>query len=135
MRVLDDSKYESARKQYANEARERWGDTDTYREYTGKTKHYTREKWESAADGMMGIFAEFAGCKKSGESPDSETAQALAAKLQAFITENYYNCTKEILTGLGQMYVCDERFRENIDKCGDGTAQFAADAICVYCGK
>ena len=48
---------------------------------------------------------------------------------------NYYHCTKEILAGLGQMYVADERFQNNIDKHGNGTAAFIRDAIQVYCGK
>ena len=119
---------------YEQEVRERWGDTEAYREHSGKTKHYTKEKWASAADAMMTIFADFASCKKRGGQPDSEEAQQLVAGLQKHITEHYYTCTVPILAGLGQMYVCDERFRKNIDRCGEGTAQFAADAIAVYCG-
>lgn len=117
---------------YKNEARERWGDTSTYREHQEKTKHYTKEKWAEANDGMMASFAEFAACKDSGVRADSAEAQALVAKLQAHITANYYTCTDEILAGLGKMYVADERFKKNIDKCGDGTAEFAAEAIKVY---
>ena len=117
---------------YKNEARERWGDTSTYREHQEKTKHYTKEKWAEANDGMMASFAEFAACKDSGVRADSAEAQALVAKLQAHITANYYTCTDEILGGLGKMYVADERFKKNIDKCGDGTAEFAAEAIKVY---
>ena len=82
---------------------------------------------------MMAIFAEFATVKASGARDDSAEAQALAAKLQAHITEHYYTCTDEILAGLGKMYVADERFKKNIDKHGEGTAEFAADAIAVYC--
>ena len=81
----------------------------------------------------MAIFAEFAECKDIDASADSAEAQALVAKLQAYITENYYTCTDEILAGLGKMYVADERFKKNIDKHGEGTAEFAADAIAVYC--
>ena len=117
------------------EARERWGDTDAYREHEEKTKHYTKEKWDEANDGLMAIFAELAACKQSGAEVDSNEAQALIAKLQAHITTNYYTCTDEILAGLGKMYVADERFKKNIDKYGEGTAEFAADAIEVYCRK
>ena len=80
----------------------------------------------------MAIFAEFTVCKGSGASVDSAEAQALVSKLQAHITENYYTCTDEILAGLGKMYVADERFKKNIDKCGEGTAEFASSAIAVY---
>ena len=120
---------------YENEVRSRWGNTDAFREHEQKTKNYTKEKWTEANDGLMAIFAEFAALKNSGASADSAEAQALVAGLQAHITENYYTCTDEILAGLGKMYVADERFKKNIDKYGDGTAEFVAEAIAVYCRK
>ena len=119
-------------KNYETEARERYGNTAAYHEHEQKTKNYTKEKWAEANDGMMAIFAEFAACKNSCVSADSTEAQALVAKLQAHITENYYTCTNEILAGLGKMYVADERFKKNIDKYGDGTAEFAAEGIRIY---
>ena len=122
-------------KNYESEARSRWGNTNAYREHEQKTKNYTKEKWAEANDGLMSIFAEFAACKDSGANADYVEAQALVAKLQAHITENYYTCTYEILAGLGKMYVADERFKKNIDKYGEGTAEFAAEAIAVYCRK
>ena len=117
---------------YKTEARERWGNTEAYREHEQKTKNYTKEKWTEASAGLMAIFAEFTALKNSGATAASAAAQALVAKLQAHITENYYACTDEILAGLGKMYVADERFKKNIDKYGEGTAEFAADAIAAY---
>ena len=117
------------------EVHQHWDDTDAYREHEQKTKNYTKEKWAEANDGMMAIFAEFATCKESGVSADSAEAQALVAKLQAHITANYYTCTDEILAGLGKMYVADERFKKNIDKYGEGTAEFAAEGIRIYVEK
>ena len=122
-------------KNHEIEARSRWGNTAAYREHEQKTKNYTKEKWAEANDGLMAIFAEFAACKANGVSADSAEAQALVAKLQAHITANYYTCTKEILAGLGQMYVADERFTQNIDKHADGTAEFICKAIRSYCKK
>ena len=119
-------------KSYEAEARECYGNTAAYREHEQKTKNYTKEKWAEANDGMMAIFAEFAACKDSGASADSDEAQALVAKLQAHITDNYYTCTDEILAGLGKMYVADERFKKNIDKHGEGTAGFTAEGIRIY---
>ncbi len=119
-------------KSYENEARERYGNTAAYREHEQKTKNYTKEKWAEANDGLMAIFAEFAACKQNGAEADSNDAQAIVAKLQAHITDNYYTCTDEILAGLGKMYVADERFKKNIDKYGEGTAEFASAAIKVY---
>ena len=121
--------------QYEIETRDRWGNTDAYREHEQKTKNYTKEKWAEANDGLMAIFAAFSACKNRGVSADSAEAQALVAKLQEHITSNYYTCTDEILAGLGKMYVADERFKKNIDKYGEGTAEFAADAIAAYTKK
>ena len=120
-------------KNYENEVRERYGNTAAYREHEQKTKNYTKEKRTEANDGLMAIFAEFSACKNSGMSADSDEAQALVTKLQEHITANYYTCTDEILAGLGKMYVADERFKKNIDKYGEGTAEFASEAITVYC--
>ena len=122
-------------KNYETEARSRWGNTAAHREHEQKTRNYTKEKWAEANDGLLAIFAELAACKNSDASADSVEAQALVAKLQAHITDNYYTCTDEILAGLGKMYVADERFKKNIDKYGEGTAEFAAAGIRIYVEK
>ena len=97
--------------------------------------HLSQEKWNSLVEEMNDIFAEFAECMKNRKASDSAEVHSIVKTLQAHITENYYHCTDEILAGLGQMYVLDERFRKNIDKHGDGTAEFARDAIEDYCKK
>ena len=119
-------------KSYEIEARNRWGNTDAYCEHEKKTKNYTKEKWAEVNEGLLAIFAEFAACKESGASADSARAQALVAKLQAYITANYYTCTDEILAGLGKMYVADERFKKNIDKYSEETAEYVGMAISHY---
>ena len=118
---------------YENEVREHYGNIASYKEYEQKTKNYAKQKWIEANDGLMAIFSEFDTCKNSGMSADSDEAQALVGKLQTHITANYYTCTDEILAGLGKMYVADERFKKNIDKYGEGTAEFASKAIEVFC--
>ena len=120
-------------KNHETEARERWGDTAAYREHAEKTKHYSKEKWAEANEGLMAIFTEFAACRDRGADAASDAAQAIDAKLQAHITANLYTCTGEILAGLGKMYVADERFKGNIDRYGEGTAEFAAAAIARFC--
>ena len=131
MNVFDNSEFETQRDSYAKEAREKWGNTAAYKEYSAKA--YSAEKQSELNDGMNALIAEFAGCIADGNTPESEEAQALVKKWQTYITENYYTCTKEILSGLGQMYIGDTRFKENIDKNGDGTAAFASKAIEIYC--
>ena len=117
---------------YKIESRSRWGNTDAYREHEQKTKSYTKEKWAEANDSLMAIFAEFAALKDEGFITNSSEVQSLVGKLQDYITQSYYTCTNEILAGLGKMYIADERFKKNIDKYGEGTAEFAANAIAAY---
>ncbi len=131
MKSFDNTQVE----QYKEEAKKRWGSTDAYKEYKGKTKEYSKDKWDSLTDGMNDIFAEFSLYMKKGAEPDSKDVQSLVKALQSYITENYYTCTKEILSGLGQMYVGDERFANNIDKHADGTAEFVSRAIEIYCKR
>jgi hypothetical protein len=119
---------------YEKEVSAHYGNTDAFREHEQKTENYTKEKWAEANDGLMAIFGEFAACKESGASADSAEVQSLVAKLQAHITANYYTCTDEILAGLGKMYIADERFKKNIDKYGEGTAEFASEAIAAKFG-
>lgn len=135
MSAFDNSEYETARQQYEDEAKQHWGGTDAYKESQEKTRSYSKDKWNDVLAGLNGVFAEFAECKKCGESADSDAAQQLVKKLQDYITGNFYHCTNEILAGLGQMYVFDERFKNNIDRNGEGTAEFVSEAIKIYCKK
>lgn len=133
METFDNSEFTAQREQYAKEAKEKWGNTSAYKESAEKTKGYTKEKWDEVNSAMDSIMAEFAECKKNGYAPDSKDSQALVKKWQDFISENHYTCTKEILSGLGDMYVGDERFKANIDRHGNGTAEFMREAIKIYC--
>ena len=115
------------------EVKERFGETNTYKEYSKKTANYTKDKWQDINDGLMSIFSKFAQCINSGHTSGSNEAQAIVKELQDYITENYYTCTKEILANLGQMYVNDERFKNTIEKCAPDTANFISNAIKIYC--
>lgn len=121
--------------EYIDEVKEKWGNTEAYKEQIVKTKDYSKEKFEALGLEMNNIFAEFASCKINENAVDAEEVQNLVKKLQNHITENYYNCTNDILAGLGQMYVMDERFKNNIDKNGEGTAEYVSKAIAIYCKK
>ena len=120
---------------YDLEVKQRWGETDAYKEHAEKTAGYTKDKWQEVNDGLRTVLAKFTECMKGGHAADSTEAQTLVKELQNYITENYYTCTNEILAGLGQMYIADERFKNNIDKHTPGTATFVSEAIAHYCGK
>ena len=131
--AFDRSEIERQRDAYAEEACARWGSTDAYAESERKTAGYGKEEWTMIEQEAGEIFAAFAALR--GHAPDDPDVQALVARWQAHITKHYYACTKEILAGLGQMYAADERFMQNIDRVGVGTAQLMSDAIAVYCAK
>lgn len=126
-----ESNYEKTRKQYEAEVKEKWGSTDAYKESQEKTSAYSENKWNDVTAGLDSVLAEFSKAKADGKT--AEEAVFLAEKLQQYITDNFYTCTKEILSGLGEMYVLDERFKENIDKHGEGTAEFVRATIRIYC--
>lgn len=118
---------------FTNEVKEKWGKTDAYKEYSQKTKDYSKDNFNAMGEGLENILEDFTVCMNSGSSYDSTDAQTLVEKLQSYITENFYTCTNDILAGLGQMYVADERFKNNIDKHSVGTAEFVSKAIELYC--
>lgn len=119
---------------YAEEVRERWGATDAYKEYEERRKGKTEEEYKEAADKMQDLFAQIGALR--GREPSEAAVQEKIRALQDLITENFYHCTDEILSGLGEMYVCDDRMKRNIDRAGgDGTAEFVREAIRIYCSK
>ncbi|MBE5960849.1 MAG: MerR family transcriptional regulator [Lachnospiraceae bacterium] len=130
---FDKTEIEQARKEYAEEARERWGSTDAYQQYEKKTKGYSKEKWESVMEETNQILKRFAAIRN--QDPGSEEAQKLVGEWKDYITATHYDCTKEILASLGLMYTADERFKKNIDQNGEGTAAFMGNAIEIYCSK
>ena len=118
--------------EYAAQAKASWGNTPAYKEFEEKSKGRTKEQDRDISLGMMDIFAEFGAIRTT--DPASEEAQALVKKLQDYITENFYTCTDEILNGLGKMYSGGGEFTKNIDSYGgEGTAEFAHQAIEIYC--
>ena len=116
-------------KTYYEEAKERWGDTAAWREFEKRSGFA-----DEAADGLIKLFGRLGKLKEL--PPECDEAQTAVADIQRYITEHYYNCTDDIFAELGKMYAADERFRKNIDKAvGNGTAEFARDAIHIYSNK
>ncbi|MFA9378747.1 MAG: MerR family transcriptional regulator [Lachnotalea sp.] len=121
------SEIEEYKNQYAAEVKERWGKTDAYAESQKKTSTYNKQQWDVLNGEGAFLLQKFGECRNI--NADSKTAQELVKQWQNFITSNFFQCTNEILAGLGLMYVNDERFKTNIDKNGEGTAEFMAMAI------
>lgn len=120
--------YETLKNQYAEEVKHRWGNTDAFKESVRRNKDFSK----SAALLDSG-FEGFAELNRIGILPNDEPSKVQVEKLQQCITDNFYTCTNEILAGLGQIYVADNRFKTNIDKHGVGTAEFVSECIKSYC--
>jgi DNA-binding transcriptional MerR regulator len=134
LNAFDMTEIEEAKAKYADEARQRWGGTEAWKVSEQKTAAYGKADWARIKQETGEVFEGFAALAKAGAAPDGPEATALAKKWQDVITRNFYECTDEILLGLASMYECDDRFRENIDRAGAGTAAFAAAAIRALCG-
>lgn len=130
MTVFDNTEFENLRANYEAEAKEKWGNTEAYKEYAQRGKS---TDFKESQEGLDAVLKKFAQCKAEGNAPDSDYAQILVKELQSIITSNFYTCTDEILKGLGVMYTADERFKQNIDKHGENTAEFISKAIEIYC--
>ena len=114
---------------YHKEVKERWGETEAFKEF--EAKDLSDEQKTGASLKLMEIFARI-GAKKN-LSPDDKAVQGEIEQLKNHITENYFTCTNDMLLSLGQMYVSDERFKQNIDRAGGtGTAAFTLKAIDVF---
>mgnify|MGYP002423906061 CR=1 FL=1 len=128
--VFDTKKME----EYARQAKEQWGKTDEYKEFEQKSQERSKEEDQAVIGNFMQLFAEFGELKQS--PPESDEVQSHVKKLQDYITEHFYKCSKDILYSLGQMYAAGGEFTDNIDRAGGaGTAEFSALAIRIYCGK
>ena len=130
VKEFDMKKIDEAREKYAEEAKARWGGTDAYRQSAERTAKYTKADWAEVSAQSGAIFEGFAALR--GQEPASGEPQALVRRWKDFISAGFYDCTDEILAGLGEMYVADERFTKNIDAYGEGTAAFMHDAIRAY---
>jgi len=128
--VFDMKEIEKMKNAYAQEVRQRWGNTKAYAQSEEKHAAYGRTEYAGMQEEMDALMAEFAAVR--GVNPADAGVQALVERWKACITKWHYDCTDEILDGLGKMYVCDERFMANIDRHGEGTAKCMSDAIAAY---
>ena len=119
-------------REYTEQAKKEWGETPEYKEFEEKTAHKTIKEVQDMSSQLMDIVAAFG--RMQSKSPADPEVQAQVKKLQEFITEHYYNCSKTILNQLGQMYGAGGEFTKNInDAGGAGAAEFAQRAIEFYC--
>ncbi len=120
-------------KKHEGEAEQRWGNTEAYRQSASRAKRYRKEDWERIGARQEENLRDLIACYRGGEPHDGPRAAAVCAKAQSIISENFYDCTDEIFSGLGEMYVADERFTAYYDKHEPGLAAYYSRAIQSYC--
>lgn len=133
LNAFDKKEIDAAAKRFSAEAKERWGDTAAWEEYQNKASRAEKEWIQNSneADRIFKAFARHLRCE-----PDAPVLQSLVKQWQAYITENCYTCTDEILSQLGELYVTDERFLNFYEKhYGKGVAELLNAAIQFYCKR
>ena len=128
---FDNSYLEKHKAEYAEEAKKLYGDSDAYKESERKTSKYSKEDWNNIMEEGNEIFRNLA--KVMDKEPSDSEVQGLIQQWRDYISKNYYDCKIEIFSGLADLYVADERFKNNIDKFGDGLAEFLSEGIKIYC--
>lgn len=120
--------------QYKAEVKSKWGNSKAYQEYEQRVVFHSEHNDSKFVNEIMSLFTDLGAMKQL--PPTDKAVQEKIAALQAYINENFYTCSNDILKELGEMYVCDDRFKKNIDRFGgEGTAKFVREAIFVYCEK
>lgn len=120
--------------QYKAEVKSKWGNSKAYQEYEQRVVSHSEHNDSKFVNEIMSLFTDLGAMKQL--PPTDKAVQEKIAALQAYINENFYTCSNDILKELSEMYVCDDRFKKNIDRFGgEGTAKFVKEAIFVYCEK
>ena len=115
--------------QYEDEARERWGDTEPYRESARRTNEYGDAEWRSIRSESDAIVRELVALMRSGAPADGPDARALAERHREHISRWFYPCSPRMHRGLAEMYIADERFTRTYEREAAGLAQYFHDAI------
>lgn len=119
---FDPTKYEA-------EVKERWGDTEAYKESARRTARYTKQDWQEMKAEQDRIGKAMAELLGAGRAPTEPAAMDLAEQARLHISKWFYPCSHTLHRALGEMYVSDSRFTENIDRTRPGLAKFTRDAI------
>ena len=114
---------------YEEEARERWGSSDAYKEASRRTQRFTKEDWKRQTEEQNGIYAEAAALMRAGTGATADAAMAVAERHRLLIDRWFYPCSHAMHRGLADMYETDERFTASIDRYGTGLTTFLAAAI------
>ncbi|WP_082197217.1 MerR family transcriptional regulator [Bacillus sp. FJAT-27916] len=130
LKPFDRSKLDQFQKQYEQEVKEKYGQTEAYEQSEKKRKSYKDDDFARIEQERTAIFERIAAVMD--RKPEEDAVQELIHEWRMHITRYHYNCTIEIFRGLGDMYTADERFKENLDKIKNGLADYMSEAIRIY---
>ena len=117
------------------EAEERWGHTEEFQQSAARTAGYTEADWKQLGDEANEIDAALRALKADGRPADCQAAMVLAEKHRAHISKWFYDCSRQMHAALGEMYIADRRFTDNIDRAGDGLAAYLSEAIAANAAR
>ena len=115
--------------EYAEEAEQRWGDTEAWKQSQRRTAAYTKEDWiaiKAEADASIAGFAE---AIRAGEPANGTVAMDLAEAHRQHITRWFYDCGYDMHRGLAELYVSDPRYMAEYDKIEPGFSGYVHDAM------
>lgn len=115
--------------EYAEEAEQRWGETEAWKQSQRRTSKYTKSDWAEVKAEMDATNAAFVSAMTDGEPATSERAMDAAEAHRQHIHHRFYDLTPELHRGLGDMYLADPRFTKTYEDMEPGMAQYVRDAI------
>jgi DNA-binding transcriptional MerR regulator len=130
-KAFDMTEIENHKQKYAEEAKQKYGNTEAYKESMKKTSKFTKEDWARISEDSSRIHNKIIALMD--RDPSDPQVQEAIGEWRQHITDNFYNCTLEIFRGLGDLYISDDRFTSNIDKFKPGLAAFMREAMHIYC--
>ncbi len=115
--------------QYAEEAEQRWGDTDAWKQSQQRAAAYTKDDWIAVKREADDNIQQFADALRAGAPAASDVAMDLAEAHRKYISRWFYNCGYDVHRGLAEMYIADPRYTESYDKIAPGFSHYVHDAI------
>lgn len=114
---------------HAEEAEERWGDTDAYKESQRRVAGYTKKDWLAIKAEAEAIHSRLIEAMRSGEPADGDIAMGLAEEHRQHMSRWFYECGHDMHKGLGEMYVQDPRFKATYEEMAEGLAEYLSRAV------
>jgi DNA-binding transcriptional MerR regulator len=114
---------------YAEEAEQRWGETEAWKQSQRRTSKYTKDDWSRMKTEMEAAGTAFVVAMDAGLPATSEEAMDAAEQSRLHIDKWFYDITPEFHRGLGDMYIADPRFTKTYEDIKPGMAHYVRDAI------